>query len=122
MFTRARVCADSELSHVEEWLKTVLASAAGDDTQQKRVALLLRALAASHKYQLMRLRMWCEQQLCECIDVAEACNVLCQARWRERFGAGTSLTFRARRLTSLKRSSSRGHAWSSSRRTWSRWS
>ena len=42
-----------------------------------------RALAASHKYQVTRLRLWCEQQLCECISVAEVCNVLCQARARE---------------------------------------
>ena len=56
-----------------------MTSANGDDTSQKRIALLQRVLAASHKYQLARLRQWSAQQLCQRIDVAEVCNVLCQA-------------------------------------------
>ena len=73
-----------DLSHVEDWTKSVIAESEGDaPPQRKRIAVLQRMLAASHKYQLARLRLWCEQQLCECIDVAEVCGVLCQAHLYE---------------------------------------
>ena len=73
-----------DLSHVEDWTKIVIAESEGDaPPQRKRIAVLQRMLAASHKYQLARLRLWCEQQLCECIDVDGACDVLRQAHLYE---------------------------------------
>ena len=73
-----------DLSHVEDWTKSVIAESEGDaPPQRKRIAVLQRMLAASHKYQLARLRLWCEQQLCECIDVDGACDVLRQAHLYE---------------------------------------
>ena len=73
-----------DLSHVEEWTKSAIAESEGDaPPQRKRVAVLQRMLAAGHKYQLARLRLWCEQQLCECIDVDGACDVLRQAHLYE---------------------------------------
>ena len=36
-------------------------------------------LAVSHKYEVGRLRVWCEQQLSERVTVASVCSVLCQA-------------------------------------------
>ena len=73
-----------DLSHVEDWTKSVIAESEGAASpQQKRIAVLQRMLAASHKYQLARLRLWCEQQLRECIDVDGACDVLRQAHLYE---------------------------------------
>ena len=73
-----------DLRHVEEWTKSAIAESEGDaPPQRKRVAVLQRMLAAGHKYQLARLRLWCEQQLCECIDVDGVCEVLCQAHLYE---------------------------------------
>ena len=73
-----------DLSHVEEWTKSAIAESEGAaPPRRKRVAVLQRMLAAGHKYQLARLRLWCEQQLCECIDVDGACDVLRQAHLYE---------------------------------------
>ena len=73
-----------DLSHVEEWTKSAIAESEGDaPPQRKRVAVLQRMLAAGHKYQLARLRLWCEQQLCECIDVDGVCDVLRHAHLYE---------------------------------------
>jgi speckle-type POZ protein len=47
------------------------------------MASLQIMLAVSHKYQLARLRSWCEHRLCECISVPEVCSVLCQAHLYE---------------------------------------
>lgn len=44
-----------------------------------QIAFLQDMLSASHKYQLPRLSLWCEKQLCERATVADACLVLCQA-------------------------------------------
>lgn len=44
-----------------------------------RMSLLQSVLAVSHKYQVLRLRLWCEQQLCKGITVNDVCSVLCQA-------------------------------------------
>jgi len=44
-----------------------------------RIAMLQNILAASHKYQVSRLRLWCEQQLCERISKTKVCSILCQA-------------------------------------------
>jgi len=42
-------------------------------------SILQDLLAVSHKYQVKRLRLWCEQQLCEYISKDEVCAILCQA-------------------------------------------
>eukprot|EP00931_Biecheleriopsis_adriatica_P078579 TRINITY_DN52015_c0_g1_i1.p1 TRINITY_DN52015_c0_g1~~TRINITY_DN52015_c0_g1_i1.p1 ORF type:complete len:502 (+),score=97.28 TRINITY_DN52015_c0_g1_i1:85-1590(+) len=44
-----------------------------------QVAWLQDLLAVSHKYQLSRLCLWCQQQLCKRLTVKEVCSVLCQA-------------------------------------------
>eukprot|EP00930_Biecheleria_cincta_P075979 TRINITY_DN63180_c0_g1_i1.p1 TRINITY_DN63180_c0_g1~~TRINITY_DN63180_c0_g1_i1.p1 ORF type:complete len:506 (-),score=97.06 TRINITY_DN63180_c0_g1_i1:121-1638(-) len=44
-----------------------------------RIALLQAVLAVSHRYQVIRLRLWCEKQLCKSITVDQVCSVLCQA-------------------------------------------
>jgi speckle-type POZ protein len=44
-----------------------------------RVAALENILAISHKYELTRLGLWSEQQLCECITIDGVCSVLCKA-------------------------------------------
>jgi hypothetical protein len=44
---------------------------------------LQRLLAVSHKYQVSRLLLWCEQQLCDCISVKEVCSILCKAHLYE---------------------------------------
>ena len=73
-----------DLRHVEEWTKSAIAESEGDaPPHRKRVAVLPRMLAAGHKYQLARLRLWCEQQLCECIDVDGVCDVLRHAHLYE---------------------------------------
>merc|ERR1712194_411843 len=36
-------------------------------------------IAVSHRYQVSRLRLWCEQQLCERISIEDVCSILCQA-------------------------------------------
>merc|ERR1711988_161287 len=45
--------------------------------------MLQQLLAVSHKYQISRLRLWCERQLCECISIEHVCSVLCQAHLYE---------------------------------------
>ena len=36
-------------------------------------------MATAHRYQVERLRLWCEKELCGCITTASVCDVLCQA-------------------------------------------
>lgn len=52
-------------------------------TANAQVSLLQSMLAVSHKYQLSRLRLWCEKQLCELMMASEVCSVLCQAHMYE---------------------------------------
>merc|ERR1712232_1314585 len=47
------------------------------------MSMLQHVLAVSHKYQVARLRLWCEEQLCKHITVTEVCSVLCQAHLYE---------------------------------------
>merc|ERR1712100_214594 len=48
-----------------------------------RVTLLQHLLAISHKYQVTRLHLWCEQELSKYLSVTEVCHVLCQAHLYE---------------------------------------
>lgn len=50
---------------------------------ETRMCLLQGVLAASHKYQVTRLRLWCERQLCERITINDVCSVLQQAHLYE---------------------------------------
>lgn len=70
---------------VEELVKSITTPGAtpGEDSPHQRLSLLQGLLAASHKYQVKRLRLWCEQQLCESITVLKVCDVLCQAHLYE---------------------------------------
>jgi len=72
-------------SCVEELVKSISSnsSSAGDESPVQRLSLLQGLLAASHRYQVKRLRLWCEQQLCESITVQKVCDVLCQAHLYE---------------------------------------
>eukprot|EP00747_Dinoflagellata_sp_TGD_P156629 gnl/TRDRNA2_/TRDRNA2_177678_c4_seq6.p1 gnl/TRDRNA2_/TRDRNA2_177678_c4~~gnl/TRDRNA2_/TRDRNA2_177678_c4_seq6.p1 ORF type:complete len:512 (+),score=65.51 gnl/TRDRNA2_/TRDRNA2_177678_c4_seq6:75-1610(+) len=47
------------------------------------MSILQQLLAVSHKYQVTRLQLWCERELCRCITVGEVCTVLCQAHLYE---------------------------------------
>jgi len=44
-----------------------------------RTSVIQNLLAVSHKYQVLRLQLWCEQQLCEHICKDDVCSILCQA-------------------------------------------
>jgi hypothetical protein len=48
-----------------------------------RTTILQSILSVSHRYQVQRLRLWCEQQLCEYICKEEVCSLLCQAHLYE---------------------------------------
>jgi speckle-type POZ protein len=54
-----------------------------DSLTKKRIALLQSLLQAAHRYQIVRLRAWCELQLCKCIVVGEVCSVFTQAHLYE---------------------------------------
>jgi speckle-type POZ protein len=54
-------------------------SSSGSESGSKRVSVLQSVLAVAHRYQATRLRLWCEQQLCECINQDQVCALLCQA-------------------------------------------
>eukprot|EP00747_Dinoflagellata_sp_TGD_P156632 gnl/TRDRNA2_/TRDRNA2_177678_c4_seq9.p1 gnl/TRDRNA2_/TRDRNA2_177678_c4~~gnl/TRDRNA2_/TRDRNA2_177678_c4_seq9.p1 ORF type:complete len:522 (+),score=83.49 gnl/TRDRNA2_/TRDRNA2_177678_c4_seq9:75-1640(+) len=56
-------------------------SAAGEVST--KMSMLQQLLAVSHKYQVTRLQLWCERELCRCITVGEVCTVLCQAHLYE---------------------------------------
>lgn len=45
--------------------------------------MLQGILAVSHKYQVPRLRLWCEQELCEFISKDDVCTILCVAHLYE---------------------------------------
>ena len=49
------------------------------DDGQVPLAPMLALLAVSHKYQVMRLQRWCEQQLCERLSTPQLCGILQQA-------------------------------------------
>eukprot|EP00931_Biecheleriopsis_adriatica_P103270 TRINITY_DN78130_c0_g1_i1.p1 TRINITY_DN78130_c0_g1~~TRINITY_DN78130_c0_g1_i1.p1 ORF type:complete len:510 (+),score=71.42 TRINITY_DN78130_c0_g1_i1:157-1686(+) len=70
-----------EFSHIDEMLKTMASSESSGSQENKSecFALLQALLSVAHKYQVARLRCWCEQQLCEHLSVSEVCSVLCQA-------------------------------------------
>lgn len=57
------------------------ASGSGSTTcvANPRTVMLQNILSVSHRYQVQRLRLWCEQQLCEYICKDEVCSILCQA-------------------------------------------
>ena len=51
-------------------------SAASASSTNSRSSMLKSLLALSQKYEVMRLRCWCEQQLCDMIGVGEVCSLL----------------------------------------------
>lgn len=67
-----------DFSFIEEFMRVACAGAPG-----VRTSLLQSLLAVSHKYQLVRLRLWCEQQLCECLDISDVCSLVCHAHLYE---------------------------------------
>eukprot|EP00931_Biecheleriopsis_adriatica_P054733 TRINITY_DN32240_c0_g1_i1.p1 TRINITY_DN32240_c0_g1~~TRINITY_DN32240_c0_g1_i1.p1 ORF type:complete len:534 (-),score=87.60 TRINITY_DN32240_c0_g1_i1:2-1603(-) len=77
-----------DLSDVEKEVNAILseeaASKANGSTGEASTALtnhspLLRLLCVSHKYQVTRLQLWCENQLCKFVSAPEVCSILCQA-------------------------------------------
>ena len=50
------------------------------DVKSRSFCVLLQSmLMVSHKYEVQRLRMWCEQKLCDFVCKDEVCSILCQA-------------------------------------------
>eukprot|EP00930_Biecheleria_cincta_P084448 TRINITY_DN73910_c0_g1_i1.p1 TRINITY_DN73910_c0_g1~~TRINITY_DN73910_c0_g1_i1.p1 ORF type:complete len:519 (+),score=112.57 TRINITY_DN73910_c0_g1_i1:99-1655(+) len=74
-----------EFVHIEDLLRTNdgARSASSTAKQDSRASLLQGVLAVGHKYQIARLQLWCEVQLCRCICVEEVCSVLRQAHLYE---------------------------------------
>lgn len=79
-----------DFSHIQDKLKRIQSvgstggsesstGATGEDSATSYVALLQDVLFVSHKYQVLRLSLWCEQQLCDHIAVTDVCSLLCQA-------------------------------------------
>lgn len=72
-----------EFTSIEEVIKTASAADGvcntGSSACSPQRALLQNLLAISHKYEVPRLRQWCEQKLCVCITVEDVCSILCQA-------------------------------------------
>ena len=54
-----------------------------DAVAAARMALLQRVLAVSHRYQVSRLRLWCEKQLAETMGVTNVSGCLCLAHLYE---------------------------------------
>eukprot|EP00931_Biecheleriopsis_adriatica_P063334 TRINITY_DN38329_c0_g1_i1.p1 TRINITY_DN38329_c0_g1~~TRINITY_DN38329_c0_g1_i1.p1 ORF type:complete len:606 (+),score=105.33 TRINITY_DN38329_c0_g1_i1:220-2037(+) len=50
-----------------------------DASSDEQLPLLQKILEVSHKYQITRLQVWCEQQLADRITVDSACDILYQA-------------------------------------------
>lgn len=48
-----------------------------------RTSILQNILSVSHQYQVQRLRLWCEQQLCMYVSKDQVCSLLCQAHLYE---------------------------------------
>eukprot|EP00930_Biecheleria_cincta_P043293 TRINITY_DN29746_c0_g1_i1.p1 TRINITY_DN29746_c0_g1~~TRINITY_DN29746_c0_g1_i1.p1 ORF type:complete len:507 (-),score=65.56 TRINITY_DN29746_c0_g1_i1:12-1532(-) len=48
-----------------------------------KMSILQQLLAVGHKYQVARLQLWCERELCRCITIEDVCTVLCQAHLYE---------------------------------------
>jgi len=65
-----------EFSGIETIMKD---SAHACGPSDKSISFLQRVLAVSHRYQVSRLQLWCEQQLCDCLSAHDVCQVLCQA-------------------------------------------
>eukprot|EP00440_Ansanella_granifera_P060520 gb/GFBE01065596.1/.p1 GENE.gb/GFBE01065596.1/~~gb/GFBE01065596.1/.p1 ORF type:complete len:512 (+),score=106.56 gb/GFBE01065596.1/:1-1536(+) len=59
------------------------AGGVGAGTADEQVPLLQSILSVSHKYQVCRLRSWCEKMLCDHISVEKVCSILCQAHLYE---------------------------------------
>lgn len=78
IYTDDMDCVKSMVNNACLRRKNPTETAAGSLTVS-RVSLLQNVLAISHKYQLSRMGLWCEQQLCECLTVDEVCTVLCKA-------------------------------------------
>ena len=63
-------------AEIQKSLELVIATqvnaTAGDQSvRKKRASLLQHVLAVSHRYQALRLQLWCEDQLCHNISVTE---------------------------------------------------
>lgn len=74
-----------DFSCVDEMVKAATASSSceSESASNARMSLLQNVLAASHRYQVVRLRSWCEHQLCGFIRVNDVLSVLCQAHLYE---------------------------------------
>lgn len=70
-----------DFCHVEVFLQASEAASEGSAAcpDGRHDGRLQKLLAVSHKYQVERLQLWCEQQLCKCLSVSMVCSVLCKA-------------------------------------------
>ncbi|CAE7331339.1 BPM1 [Symbiodinium pilosum] len=50
-----------------------------DDDSTSKLSRVQALLAVSHKYQVVRLQLWCEMQLCKELTASAVCGILCQA-------------------------------------------
>jgi speckle-type POZ protein len=55
----------------------------GNSKHQLRLPLIQGLLKLCHKYQILRLNLWCEHELRKHITVADVCSLLCQAHLYE---------------------------------------
>jgi len=80
-----------DLTDIEESVKSmntcgVASSDSSHDNTSvttSRIALIQNLMAVSHKYQVTRLQLWCEQRLCDCISAHDVCSILCEAHLYE---------------------------------------
>ena len=60
-------------------IETSIDAPSCEEPHGKPIVTLQGLLAASHKYALSRLQVWCEAKLCDKIAVENVCSLLCQA-------------------------------------------
>mmetsp|Transcript_93653 Transcript_93653/g.171654 ORF Transcript_93653/g.171654 Transcript_93653/m.171654 type:complete len:541 (-) Transcript_93653:33-1655(-) len=83
LYTDDLTCVEEEVNTLGKDEASDSASKSSTDKPQARTPVaekpLLRLLSLSHMYQVTRLQLWCENQLCKSVTVPDVCSILCQA-------------------------------------------
>merc|ERR1712107_616334 len=78
-FSHIELVLNKKATEVSSETSVLRSSSNASNQLSSSVDMLQNILSMSHKYQVPRLRLWCEQKLVEHISIDRVCSILCQA-------------------------------------------
>mmetsp|Transcript_87987 Transcript_87987/g.137895 ORF Transcript_87987/g.137895 Transcript_87987/m.137895 type:complete len:517 (-) Transcript_87987:117-1667(-) len=78
-FSHIEAIVENSRPRISDTIESGSADSPTNEGPMPKIRVLQDVLSVSHKYQVSRLSLWCEQQLCEHVCQSEVCSLLRQA-------------------------------------------